>query len=247
MLQTFLLSMAEITLTMSVLILLLLLFTRLFGARYTARCRYIMWIVVILRLCIPMGTPFVPALLEIPVPDGAVQTELLDTTEPDSADVSTPIDPAGTGEPVFPSVDTPTLPSSDPLQSVPGPSADPEDPYGTEQQNAKNPWLLPVLLWASVAVILFSTRLIGYLTISRRLRKGLLHPTEMQTDLCKRLGIRQGLREKNIPKLYITREVHSPMLCGFWKPIILLPDIPLTDNQLTGVLAHELTDRKSVV
>jgi len=240
MLQTLFLSMAEITITMSVLILFLLFFSRLLGARYTARCRYILWIVVILRLCIPMGTPFVPALLEIQVPDRQVQTEISPETENESTaaqEIS-----AANRNPLSPSKADAPNPSLNPQQSVPAAAS--EDSDTAVQRYIKNPYFLPVLLWAAVAILLFAVRLIGYMMFSASLRRNLLHPTEMQADLCKRLGLRLGLRERSVPSLYITKEVHSPMLCGFRKPIILLPDIPLTDNQLTGVLAHELTHRR---
>lgn len=244
MLQNFLLSMAETTITMSVLILLLLLFTRLFGARYTAGCRYILWIVVILRLCFPVSPPFVPALLEIPVPAGQMQTEKPPAAEMDGSVFPAQTEPAGNGEPVPPSMDIPSFTPDNAPQYDTESSDIRDDTAGMERQPVRNLWLLPVLLWASVAVLLFFVRFLGYLSVSGRLRKNLLPPTAMQTDLCIRLGIRQGLREKNIPELYISGEINSPMLCGFRKPIILLPDIPLTDNQLTGVLAHELTHRR---
>ena len=73
----FLLSAAEITVTMSAVILLLILLNRAAGERFTARCRYILWCIVMVRLAIPVGTPFHTALirLEVPVVREVTQTE----------------------------------------------------------------------------------------------------------------------------------------------------------------------------
>ncbi|MBQ8401759.1 MAG: hypothetical protein IJX14_07515, partial [Clostridia bacterium] len=152
MLQTFLLTMAEINVTISALILLLLLFTRLFGSRYTARCRYILWIVVILRLCIPMGTPFIPALLEIPLPPETEQTETLSDVQnvpepPENDRVSaagqpSPIINGSTEQEFF-------LPEG---QSTAEPA---QTPSVQEKDSGLRDMLLPILtgLWAVVAFL----------------------------------------------------------------------------------------------
>ena len=242
MLQTILLSLAELTVTMSVLILVLLVFSRWFGRKYTARCRYILWIVVIFRLCIPIGTPFIPALFEIPLPaDASEQMESAETEIAESYDITAP-SPSLTLQSPLPEVLPGTLSSTVPAVST---EEILPEPVPIPEHSVYIP-LTSVLfsIWILVALLLFIIRFIGYLTVSARLRNTWSLPAEHQADLCRRLGLKLGIREKRLPALYITREVQSPMLCGFCRPVILLPDIPLTDNQLTGVLAHELTHRR---
>ncbi|MBR3996789.1 MAG: hypothetical protein IKI93_00425, partial [Clostridia bacterium] len=66
-----LLSAAEITVTMSAVILLLILVNRTAGERFTAGCRYILWCIVMLRLAVPVGAPFQNALIRLEVPSAA--------------------------------------------------------------------------------------------------------------------------------------------------------------------------------
>ena len=74
----FILGIIEITLTMSALIILALIFSKLFGARFLAKCRYIVWALIILRLCIPLNLPILPPLYtyELPSEDFKVEEEI---------------------------------------------------------------------------------------------------------------------------------------------------------------------------
>jgi len=253
MYNTLLFLLAELSIGISLLILFLLLFQRLFGKIFTARCRYIIWSLVVLRLCIPFGTPFLPALLEISLPEEIVQTDTSQREPVSSAD-TVPV-------PYIPSYiigndvqETDSLPLSDnkpseeeaekmPISPVPDYSASgiPEMPETEESVFTFDLIFCLFCLWLGIAFLLFIIRLTGYLMMSVKLRKSMLLPDAEQTALYRRLGVRLGIRKEKIPRLYVTRAVHSPMLCGYFRPIILLPDIPLTANQLTGVLAHELT------
>jgi len=65
--STFFLNILEITVGMSVLVLLMLLLLRFFGGRFTARCRYVLWMLVLIRLAIPFGVNILPAMIEVPI------------------------------------------------------------------------------------------------------------------------------------------------------------------------------------
>ena len=71
----FLITLAEITLTMSVVILLLLLLGPILARRYAIRWRYWAWLAVAVRLLIPLNfsLPEAPVQLETP-PDRVVYT-----------------------------------------------------------------------------------------------------------------------------------------------------------------------------
>ena len=73
--QEFLLGIVEITLGMSLLILLMLMLLKFIGGKFTAKCRYILWTLVMIRLAIPLGFGILPALIEVPVetePEGKI-------------------------------------------------------------------------------------------------------------------------------------------------------------------------------
>ena len=74
-----------ITLSMTVLILLMLLFERIFGGKFSAKCRYILWGLLLLRLAVPISVP----LFTVNIP------EAKETTAPAPWNNTTPM-----GEPV---------------------------------------------------------------------------------------------------------------------------------------------------
>lgn len=63
----FLTTFGTMSLLMAVLTTLLLILRKPMSKRFTAGCRYIIWAVVIIRLCIPVGMGFLPKLITIPV------------------------------------------------------------------------------------------------------------------------------------------------------------------------------------
>ncbi|MBE6615033.1 MAG: M56 family metallopeptidase [Ruminococcaceae bacterium] len=240
MLQKIFFALMELNITMSCVILILLTFSLCCGKRFTAHCRYVLWIAAILRLCFPVSMPYLPALWEIQLPERVVQQEYdIMLTEPETS--GTPETFLSEGQPGgnenvpdnAANRETITEPETDRIQS--------ELPLRKVRISPVNGL---AVIWAAGAFLLFTVRITGYLIVSSRLRYTRTLPQKKQTDLCRRLGEKLGLQAAALPALYITREVHSPMLCGFLRPVVLLPDITLTDNQLTGILAHELIHRK---
>ncbi len=271
MLPSFLLSLLEITGTMSLLILALLVFSRFWGTKYTSRCRYFLWILVILRLCVPVGMPFLPAVMTFSVPAVEEGNEVTAENPPVEMEIHLPADiqagnvtvdsPPSDNKVPEPPVHQIVEPSQPDVESTPEQE---NPPVGSEPENvpSDNPSpevttvterfitglyrMAPMVfgVWLAGATLVFGLRMGGYLLFTGKLRRSLRLPGEQWQDFCDRLGMKLGLGKRQLPKLYRTTEVHSPMLCGFLRPIVLLPDITLTDNQLTGVLAHELTHRR---
>ena len=63
----FFLGTLEITAGMSFLILVMLLGLKLIGGKFTAKCRYILWTLVMIRLAVPFSFGILPALIEVPL------------------------------------------------------------------------------------------------------------------------------------------------------------------------------------
>ncbi len=63
----FFLNILEITVGMSVLVLVMLLALRLFGSKFTSKCRYVLWMLVLVRLAIPFSLNVLPAMIEVPI------------------------------------------------------------------------------------------------------------------------------------------------------------------------------------
>ena len=68
-----------LSLCMSVLCALVMLFFRLFGKRFSSKGRYLVWILIVLRLALPFRTPFLPPLVRLTLPERAVPVQEMTT------------------------------------------------------------------------------------------------------------------------------------------------------------------------
>ena len=254
----FFLGVVEITLSMSAVILLLFLLLRLAGGRFTAKCRYILWVLVFVRLCIPCGALFFPALWEVEVlPEGMETTHVQAVTslpgESDSAYMTAP------AEPPVSSVSPDTLPAALPEAEKSGAlSADsepaasrpvPETETETESTRIGGPaaWkpdaalLLRILSWAYAGGA--AAYLLWHLLSSRiqtaHILRGSRSPDAQTMRIFERVCEVRNLRRR--PSLYVSSAVHGPMAFGVIRTKIVLPDMPLDENMLAATLMHELT------
>jgi len=83
-------------------------------------------------------------------------------------------------------------------------------------------------------VLLYS--LIGYFLFIKKLRHNYFRPHSFELDMLKELT--QG---KATPRLIISDYATTPMLLGFFRPMIVLPNREYTNQQLHSILLHELT------
>ena len=83
-----LLEILSVSLPMTALILLLWLFSRFFGQRFTAKCRYVVWMLVLLRMCLPMGTIQFPSLVQVSIT--AETEETAETVTAEETEILTP-------------------------------------------------------------------------------------------------------------------------------------------------------------
>jgi beta-lactamase regulating signal transducer with metallopeptidase domain len=96
-------------------------------------------------------------------------------------------------------------------------------------------------LWLSIVMILAAWRVAGWVG-AQRLRIIQTHPIakpvlETAQRLAKRLGLTTPFQ------VLISHFAESPMVIGWWRPVILIPAAALaglTPSQLEGILAHEL-------
>ncbi len=216
------LSVIKISFVMSAVIAVLLLFTRLHGKRFTAKCRFVIWCAVILRLCVPFDANL-PALLKFTIPAEIVR----DNTPAETPDITPEvIEPAP--------LTTPETPVK-PLDTAP-------DIAAVKKIETENILRAAAIVWLAGAAAFMVWKLAVYNRRARQLIKTAAPAPvaiiAQYTLLCERLHI------KRPPELRVSDEAVSPMLLGFFKRTILLPDFDLPDAAFDGVLAHELTHHK---
>lgn len=99
-------------------------------------------------------------------------------------------------------------------------------------QQALNGWLLG-------AAVVLGFQLVSYGMFLRKIKRT-SRPAPMEYyQILKELQGRRSKVQLNVNPLAAT-----PMLIGIWHPVILIPDVSFSENQLRNILSHELTHLK---
>lgn len=225
-----LLSVLSISLTTSVVIIALILLGSLINKRYVAKWKYGLWIVLSLRLLVPFNykLPDVPLQITIPTKVGSVEMSKFFETKPTFSEV----------QPIEPQIMV-SLPAEPQTAAPLSPIVD------TQGESEVTITLLQALayLWAAVASCLFIWHLIGYYCFRRKIIKwGSAVKNSVLSDQLTELSCKLGVRRK-IPIL-ISKKADSPMIMGFWRPILVLPEEDHTREESYYILKHELIHYK---
>lgn len=104
-------------------------------------------------------------------------------------------------------------------------------------------WLL-LALWIAGAVVLTEYHVIGFLNIREWFRRYSRHCTDEQ--LCAKLeAVCDAYCVKTVPQIFMCGNISSPMLLGYRHTILLMPDSPYTEAELTMIFCHEMQHKKS--
>lgn len=199
-------------------------------SRYAARWRCWGWLLLCLRLAIPLPFSFpnvqVRAPIQISSPSLERPSELPFTAgRPFQNAVQSPVSPISSsdGESTSPSI------SSSPNSSAPQDSK----PTVYFSQILTGVWLL------GVAAIL-AWNLTGHWRLKRFLKRWASPVQDFQlVPLYNAMGDELGLDRR--PKLMTCPGLAAPMLAGLFHPMLLLPEQPLSPKELEYALLHELT------
>ena len=213
---------------------ILFLLSRITGKRFSASCRYAIWAIIVVRMCLP--SVLFPTFL-------TVQTAAPQTVSEYTAEVDEPSSPSPSEQadrdPVGPAI-TPTSPAVTPAE----PSEDPAPAEKTDAP-AENPAprtvdlavLIPVV-YLSVSAAILAVRLIGYNVSMRKMRRSLRDPDENTAAIYRRAAEEAGV--KRAPALFVSDKVAGPLLCGFFNRKIILTESAVASGGLYNVLRHEL-------
>ncbi len=245
--EEFLLHIGWLTLSMSSIILLVLLFNKVLGGKFSAKSRYTVWAVVVLSLCI--GT----LLFKLP------EFFTFEVEIPSFTEVASDVpEKLPTNDEIQESItDTPSavIPVS-PIKPAPSHNTNPNP--GIVQPSEKQEMIVPTFpdipavepvqidmpsiifaIWFVGAILYFAVSFTVYVRTTQKYTRAKkvcnAETAELYHAMCRKYQI------KRIPSIYVCSEVGSPILYGYTKPTILIPDIKLSQNSMVGVLAHELT------
>ena len=237
--ENILLNLLEVSLGASVVILLMTLAAPLAGKKFSAKWRYWIWMLLAIRLLLP-----VELSLDLPRPQ-----------------VSIPVPPQLTVEHDFvPKAEE----ESGHLVGVPAVPSQPESGIVVETQpiapviESESHWTpsgleLLFLVWAVGAVGSAAWQLVTYLrwkhegkVWNRMVEDGEWYVLFLSRDtvlnLYYELCAEQGISK--FPQLMQNKRIQSPMMVGLSNPTILLPQIEYNEEDYAVVLTHELNHYK---
>lgn len=204
---------AGLSLIGSAVLLPLLLASRFIRQRYAARTCYVLWLLLALRLILPLPVIQIQQAMTVEVPQYEVVLGSSARVDAETASAKPQI-PVQAGN----------------AASTPAASS----PSRTVSLTALLPglWLMGMAgcgLWLAVSYALVRW------TLLRNVKPGGPEDETMLNALSQELGCRR------CPKLYRSNRVSTPMLLGLIRPVVLLPAEELPEEELPLMLRHELT------
>lgn len=231
----------ELTLPMALVIAVLLAAGPLLGRRFTAKWRYWAWLLIAVRLLLPIGITLPQPVVTLPQPQG-------EFTYPVSREEPAPTEPAPVGDPIQV---VPGAAENDPYQQIETGTTAPTGP-STETPKPAEPAIIPTpaatrsipvmeavgWCWAAGTALFLLWQLGSYLALRAKLSRSRRPLTdEAILAVLERESVAAGLRK---PLQVYTAAVGSPMIVGAIKPTLLLPEMELSTEQLSLVFRHEL-------
>ena len=212
----------EISLALAAVIAALLILRPLLMRRYRSRLYYQIWLLVAVRLIIPLN-------FSLPDPPVQVQAPAVTVYHVESAR-SAPAEPryrALTEEDYLTEV-----------QETASRTAEPVSRIQAQYTPVLNLPQLISLLWLAGAVSFFSWNLLAYLRFRRQIHRW--REPETQPDILERFETcRQELCVRSL-SLERCPAVSSPLVTGFFRPALLLPSVDLSPAELDAIFRHEL-------
>lgn len=205
----------RVSLTSSAVIAVLLLLLPLIHKNYTAKWRCVLWLVLAVRLLIP----FAPSSQQAPIEIAPASQSITLTA------------PAQTGTPAPRASQT----AARPAQTAPA---------ATQAFSSPAPRTMTLneilsLIWVSGIALFLLYHLSGYFIFKKSVLRFSepveeRHTAELWNEVKKGMGISRNIR------LLACKKTQSPMMFGFFKLFLLLPDLDYSDADMKIILKHEL-------
>lgn len=219
MLEHIFFSVISTSLSVSVVIILLTVLTPLIDGRYAAKWKYMVWILLALRLVFPID------------PAGAQDF----FRNPDAETAAEEVHSAN--KPMIPAAPQPAQFSRRIILEMP---SEMNEPLTQSDQRVRiTPLMVLISIWLTGSVIFVCTHLYSYLHYRRLLRYAGKKIKDHRTQKLLRELSDELKLPKVIPLIEYTK-ADSPMVTGFLQPVLVLPAESYSDEELYFILKHEL-------
>lgn len=210
---------------MSVMMLALLVFSSLSRKMTNAQTRYFMWVILLIGLIIPFRPLLGKGLIQLEDPT----YQLTQNTVP--------------GENKSEITQTPASETKAKSRITPE-SEQKVSNSGSVSNSGLSLGTVIFGVWALGALFSFGKHMIQYRRFHRLVKRWAKEVTDPYTlESFEFVKAKMGLEEKKIGLLSVST-VTTPMLTGIFKPVILLPEKPIADDEMELILEHELTHYK---
>lgn len=227
MISDLFLSFLEISITTSFIVLFLMLLAPLFSKRYAAKWKYLIWIFLAVRLIIPFnvadGADLVRALSQEMLQNEAEIQKADADSAPDMPEQATALRPIIIALPMQMTV-----------------------PIGMQSEKSGSGitvLALAAYVWMAGSLLFLSAHLLSYLRYRRQVAKRGMAVKD--TDiLLKMLELKHELHIKCTVHIIKYPEAVSPIMMGFLRPVLVLPEEQYSPEELYFILKHELVHLK---
>ena len=223
MITNLFLSVFNISISIGLIIALLLLITPFLNKRYASKWKYWIWIVLTLRLIIPIGWHDGMSIDNI-----QTQTETAATPESKKEPSNAPINEAS---PRRITIEIPTQITTPIIMPA--------------QKNTKHLSILDIIayVWMFGSLLFLSVHLLSYFFYKRQiLKKGRV--VKDHNILCLLQEQKQELHIKRTVPVMEYSKASSPMILGFSDPVLVLPTEQYRSEEMFFILKHELIHLK---
>lgn len=205
----------ESSITISIIVLMLILLSPLLNRIYNAKWKYLIWLLLALRLVLPFKFHFYNPPLQISVP--AMQLEIPRNTQTTQT------------------LQNPLISDKYTLQFT--------DDKQIHNVNTISFICISTMMWLFGIALFAIYQLISYYFVRKRILRW-SHPAKCSrlNKQFKRVLLELGVKKQ--VKILISKRTDSPMMIGLIKPLLLLPDEYYTDEELYFILKHELVHFK---
>ena len=218
------LSFFSVSLSAGLAVAVLMLFAPYFGRRYAAKWKYLIWIFLALRLLVPLNGANMQPL-----------TKLLSQGDDLSA--------VKRQEAAADASDDKPQPTGRILVEIPAQLTTPIAAQPDQSNAGITPLDLAAFVWAAGGMVFLSVHLISYFCLKRLVQKKGKRPGNAR--ITRQLSVlKRELRVGRAVRVVEYCGADSPMILGFFHPVLVLPEETYSEGELFFILKHELVHLK---
>lgn len=205
----------EISIAMSIVIIMVLLISKLLSKKYKIKWRYLIWLLIAIRLLIPINYKITKTVINIEQPSDEVVINVPLISEGTFNKFKTEENNIGTNK----------------IESA-------EDIKATDKKKITLGQMFDII-WKLGMIIAIIFYVGNYILFRLKIRNFLEEGNQQIFN-----NVKKQLQIKSKIKVYNCKLISSPMFIGFAKSIVLMPNIEYTKEELELIFKHELTHFK---